>query len=83
MMAFSGHRILFVDVWINFVQSDIEALSRHAFGDRSYKKEIYVVSTSLCVHAPVVRRLIMYGRLGRIWHVSRTGLQFAKLHARR
>jgi len=25
----------------------------------------------------------MYGRVGRIWHVSRTGLQFAKLHARK
>ena len=26
---------------------------------------------------------MMYGTVGRIWHVSRTGLQFAKLHARK
>ena len=25
--AFTGHRILFVDVWMNFVQRDVEALS--------------------------------------------------------
>jgi hypothetical protein len=40
-----------------------------------------VVSTSSCVHAPVVCTSMMYGRVGRIGHVSRTGLQFAKLHA--
>ena len=31
------HRILFVDVWINLVQGNVEELSRQALRGRSYK----------------------------------------------
>ena len=67
MAAFTGHRILFVDVLMNFVQRDVEASNGSAFGGRSYEEDIYAVSTSKYVHAPVVRTSMMYGRVGRIY----------------
>ena len=49
-MAFMRHQILFIDVCMNFVLSNVEALSGWAFEARSYKEVINVVSMSKCVH---------------------------------
>ena len=64
MTAFTGHLILFVDVWTNFVQSDVEALSGYAFGGRSYLH----ARQSACSQRVglIIRTSMTYGGLGRI-----------------
>ena len=42
MAAFTGHRIMFVDVLMNFVQRDVEASNGSAFGGRSYENRTHI-----------------------------------------
>ena len=82
-MAFTRHQILFVDVCMNFVPSNVEALSGWAFEARSYKEVINAVSTSKCVHTSYTHVNDIQEAWTDIWHVSWTRLQFSKLHARK
>ena len=63
MTTFTGHRILFVEVWMNRVQSDVEKFE-YAFGGSNYKniqKEFQLERLRLTS--------ITYGGAGRIWGV--------------
>jgi hypothetical protein len=61
------HQNLFMDVWINLVERDIDALYLEAFEGTSDKEEINLVCASQCIHVPVVRMsMSLDGYMARI-----------------
>ena len=79
MTAFTGHLILFVDVWTNFVQSDVEALSGYAFGGRSYVRARESESHEYPVYTNHTHINNVWRTWSNVWYISWIWLQLAKL----